>query len=259
MRTYHRTSPTMRLHRCWPTQAWQILRASIALVALAACATNPATRRATQIADADRDAKVALAAENRLDVSSIPAQTLAVVPFTVAQRDTLLTPLGFGLAEMLATDLAVSPKLRLLDRLRIDAILRELDLVDKGITDPRTAPRAGRLMGARRLLIGNIGSGANGTVRLQARIVDVVDGTVQDLVSAEAPLARIIDAEKALALLLFERLGVTLTPAQRLAIEQRQTTQLATLVEFGRGAEAEARGDATGAMKAFEDASRLDA
>jgi TolB-like protein len=228
---------------------------------LAACATNPASRRAALIADADRDAKLAVANEARLNAETIPPRTLAVVPFTVATRDTLLTPLGFGLADLLTTDLSQSSQLQMVERLRIDAILRELRLVDAGVTDPRTAPRAGRLMGARRLLTGSIVPGARGagTIRLQARVIDVVNGTAQNLVSADAPLDRIFDAEKSLALLLLERLGVSITPAQRVAIEQRQTTQLATLVAFGRGAEAEARGDATAAVKAYEEAARLDA
>src|SRR5204863_174871 len=93
-----------------------------------------------------------------------------VLPFTVAGRDTLLTPLGFGLAELLVTDLSVSSQLQMLDRLRIDAILRELALVDSGVTDPRAAPRVGRLMGARRLLIGSVrGRAASGEPDDRAR------------------------------------------------------------------------------------------
>jgi TolB-like protein len=211
------------------------------------------------IADADRAAKDAVAAESQLDVAKIPARSLAVLPFTVSARDTLLTPLGYGLAEFLSTDLAVSNRLVVVDRLRIGAILRELKLVDEGITDPRGAPRPGRLIGARRLLIGSIAEVPSGTLRLQARVIDVVAGTVDDVVTASAPISQVIDAEKALALLMFERLGVTITPAQRVAIEQRQTTQLAALVAFGRGAEADVRGDVAGAMAAFAEAARLDA
>ena len=229
------------------------------LAAATACASNPAARRATLIADADRNAREAIAAEQQLDVAKIPPRSLAVLPFTVSQHDTLLTPLGFGLAELLSTDLAVSQRLTLVDRLRIGAVLRELKLVDEGVVDPRGAPRTGRIIGARRLLIGSIAAGPANTVRLQARILDVVSGTVEDTVTAEAPLSRIIDAEKSLALLLYERLGVTLTPAQRVAVERRQTTQLAALVAFGRGAEADTRGDAIGATAAFAEAARLDA
>jgi hypothetical protein len=211
------------------------------------------------ISDADRSAREAVAAEARLDVARIPARSLAVLPFTVSERDTLLTPLGFGLAELLSTDLAVSKQLTMVDRMRIGAILRELSLVDEGVADPRGAPRVGRLVGARRLLIGSIAAGPAGTLQLHARIIDAVAGTIDDQVTAEAPLSRIIDAEKSLAILLFERLGITLTPAQRVAVEQRQTTQLAALVAFGRGAEADAHGDAAGAVARFAEAARLDA
>jgi TolB-like protein len=223
------------------------------------CASNPAARRATLIADADRAAKEAVAAESQLDVAKIPARSLAVLPFTVSEHDTLLTPLGFGLAEFLSTDLAVSNRLVVVDRLRLGAILRELKLVEEGVTDPHGAPRVGRLIGARRLLMGSIVAGPGDNVRLQARIVDVTAGTVEDAVTGQVPLSRIIDAEKSLALALFERLGVTLTPAQRVAVEQRQTTQLAALVAFGRGTEADARGDVTGGISAFAEAARLDA
>lgn len=234
---------------------WPLLLACAA----AACASNPVARRATLISDADQAAKAALAREASLDPSKIPPRTFAIVPFTVAATDTLLQPLSYGLADLLLNDLAMSPMLRLVERVQTEAILRELDLVDQGIADPRQAPRVGRLVGARQILIGDAARGNAGAVRLSARVVDVIGGTVQDLVHAEAPLDRVIDAEKALALLLFERLGIQLTPAQRQRIEQRQTTQLAALVAYGRGVQAEARGDAAGATAAFEDASRLDA
>jgi len=244
----------------WSPRA-RALRA-VALLGFAlstACATNPVLRRATAIADADVAAKAALANEGRIDAGKIPARTFAVVPFTVAARDTLLRPLGFGLADLLANDLAKSPELRLVERTRTEAMLRELHMVDDGVADPKQAPRVGRLIGARRLLIGDAAMLPGNGVRLGARVVDVIAGTVQDLVYADAPLDRVIDAEKELALLIFERLGITLTPAQRLSIEQRQSTQLAALVAYGRGVQAEARGDAAGSIAAFEEASRLDA
>ena len=225
----------------------------------AACASTPVNRRAITIASADKAAKSAIEKENTIDAAKIPARTLAVMPFAVAAGDTLLAPLSYGIADVLVNDLSRSPELKLVERMQTNAMLRELNLVDEGITDPKQAPRIGRLIGARRLLIGDASRGAGGTVRLSARVVDVLGGTVQELVSAEAPLDRILDAEKQLALLLFERLGITLTPAQRQKVEQRQTTQLAALVAYGRGVQAEAKGDAAGATAAFEDASRLDA
>ncbi len=229
-----------------------------ALVALSACATTPLKRHAALISDADNQAKLALVAESKIDAAKIPARSFAVMPFTVSERDTLLTPLGFGIADLLSTDLTRSPQLHLVERLHTDAILRELDLVDAGVTDPRTAPRVGKLMGARRLLIGSIMTPRPGTVRLNARVVDVISGTVQELTTADAPLDRIVDAEKELALLLFERLGIVLTPAQRVLVEQKQTTQLAAVVAYGRGVDADAHGDVAAALAAYSDAARID-
>jgi TolB-like protein len=229
-----------------------------ALVATSACATTPLKRRAALISDADVEAKQALAAESRIDAAKIPARSFAVLPFTVAERDTLLTPLGFGIADLLSSDLTHSPRLQLVERLHTDAILRELDLVDAGVTDPRTAPRVGKLVGARRLLIGSIMTSSPGVVRLNARVVDVISGTVQELTTADAPLDHIVDAEKELALLLFARLGITLTPAQRTLVEQKQTTQLAAVVAYGRGVDADAHGDIAAALAAYSDAARID-
>jgi len=226
---------------------------------IAACASGGVTSRAAMIADADRQAKEAVAAESKIDVSRIPARSLAVLPFTVSTPDTLLQPLGYAMAEFLSTDLSQSNQLILVDRLRTAAIFRELDMVDKGEIDPRGAPRVGRLIGARQLLIGSVTDAGGGDLLYSARLVDVISGTVAPLVSARAPAGRVIDAERALALRLIEELGVTLTPAQRVAIEQRQVVNVSAMVAFGKGLQAETKGDIPGALAAFEEANRLDA
>jgi len=239
-----------------------ITRAALALgaaIMLCSCASNPVQRRGTIIATADRQAHEAVANEERLDAAKIPPRTLAVLPFIATGSDTLLQPLGFGLADMLVSDLAASPRLTMVERARSDAILRELRLIDEGVTDPRQAPRVGRLIGARRLLIGDVRRGSAGDIVLTARLVDVIAGTVEQLVSASAPLARPIDAERSLALRVFEQMNITLTPAQRDAIERQATPQLGALVAYGRGVRADAHGDAAGAQVAFDEALHLDA
>jgi hypothetical protein len=247
--------PPTNVHRTVPC----VVVLALILAATSACATSGVSRRALAISDADRDAKRAIAGEAQIDPGKIPARAFTVLPFTVAERDTVLQPLSFAIADFLTSDLARSTELRMVERLRMGAILRELDLVDAGVSDPRTAPRVGRLIGARRLLIGGLSSAPNGDIVMNARVVDAIAGTVEQLVSASAPLSRMIGAEKALALRVFEELGITLTPAQRASVEQRQTTNLAASVAYGRGVEAEARGDAAGATAAYEQAVRLDA
>ena len=231
----------------------------LSVMVLSSCASSQLQRRGTLIAAADLQARDAIANEEHLDPGKIPPRTIAVLPFVAAASDTMLQPLGFALADMLDADLATSPNLKLVERTRLDAILRELQLIDDGITDPRQGPRVGRLIGARRLLIGDMQRGSGGDIVLRARLVDVIAGTVEQLVSASAPLARPIEAERALALRVFEQMNISLTPAQREAIEQRGTPQLGALVAYGRGVRAEAHGDAAGAQVAFDEALHVDA
>lgn len=210
------------------------------------------------IDDADREARHAIVLESAIDPASIPARAISVLPFVVAERDTMLVPLGYGMADLLTSDLAVSPQLRLVERQRIAAVYRELALVDSGVADPRSAPRVGRLVGARRVLLGSVQRAANDEIQFTMRVVDVIAGTVEGLVRANAPLDRILDAEKALAFRVFEELGVTLTPAQRSAVEHRQTESLVAVLAYGRGLQAEIKGDAAGAQAGFSEAARLD-
>jgi hypothetical protein len=186
------------------------------------------------------------------------ARALGVLPFGVAATDTIVMPLAYGLADLLMTDLSRTTQLQLVDRLRLDAIIRELHLVSEGRVDSASAPRAGQLIGARRLVIGRLASGPGGTLLINARITDVSTGQIQPGVSARAPLASILDAEKALALELFHQLGVTLTPAELSAVEQRPTRNLAALLAYSRGVEDEVDGDLHGADTHLAEAVRLD-
>jgi TolB-like protein len=232
--------------------------AAAAIACSAGCATGSVAARTHAIADADAGAKRALANEQQIDAARIPARSIAILPFDTPASDTLLGPLSYALSDLLLTDLATSPQLMFVERTNMDAMLRELALAESGASDPRTAPRVGRLIGARRLLIGSVFRVGQDQLTIQARVVDVIAGTVAELVTATAPLSRAIDAEDALALRIFEELGIVLTPAQRARVQAQATTQLATLVAYGRGLQLEGRGDAAGATRYFSEAARLD-
>jgi hypothetical protein len=217
----------------------------VLLVAALACATNPAARRATVIARADADARRAVESEERLNVSRIPPGAVSVTPFSAPVGDSLLRPLGYALS--------------VVERHRLDAIMRELELVEQGRVDPQTAPRVGRLVGARRVVIGEVTPGSANDFVVRARVVDVIAGTVTDVTTASAPFARLFEAQSELTFRVYEALGVQLSPAERARIEARATAQLAAVVAYGRGLEAEARGDAAAAAGFFTEAARLDA
>jgi TolB-like protein len=229
-------------------------------VTMFAACRPPATPNAgpDPVAQAEAAARQAIANERSIAVASIPPRSVGITPFAVGTGDTAVAPLAYGLADILITDLQRSNQLELVDRLRLDALLRELHLVETGRVDPATAPRVGKLVGARRLVVGALSQRPGGQLAIDARIADVATGEVRPALSASAPLADILAAEKELAIRLLGQLGVNLTPAARAAIEERPTRNIAALLAYSRAVRYEVRGDYAGAATEYRAALRLD-
>jgi len=211
------------------------------LVVSAGCASGHPTTTLSP-AEGNAAARAAIAAERTIDPARIPDRAVAVPPMAITASDTTLSALGYGLSDLLATDLARSSRLTVVERLRLEAVLRELRLSNSGMVDTATAPRLGRIIGARRLVIGGVRQLPGGDVQITAQVADVVTHRVTNAVSARAPLSRIFEAETQLAFQIFNALGVTLTPAERVAIEQAPTRNVAALLAYSRGVREESYG-----------------
>ncbi len=234
--------------------AYMALAAILSAGLLVACGAGPTPTPTSQPVAGDARA---IASER----SRGPAArgTVGVPPFAARGTDTTLTPLAFALAELVSTDLSRSGQVRIVERTRLGEVLRELDLAASGRVDSATAPRVGQLVSAQRLVFGSVESLTDGrTLRLGARIGDVERATVSNAVDARAPLAEILAAEKALVLRLLESLGVTLTPAERAAIEAQPTKNISALLAYGRGMQHFYQGDYGSAAAELDRASRLD-
>ena len=238
-------------------------RASAAALALpvliAAAGCRPALRTAPEpAAQAQIDARQRIAAEATINAATLPERSVGVAPLAISATDSTLAPLAYGLADLLLTDLARSRQLVVVDRLRIDALLRELSLVQSGRVDTATAPRVGKLIGARRLVVGSLTQTPGNRLRVDARIADVPTQQVRAAVSAATPVNDILDAEKELAFRLFQQLGVNLSAAERRAVEQRPTKSLAALLAYSRGVRYEVEGQYAAAAREYGTALRLD-
>ena len=230
-----------------------------AILAMTACATTSQGRPSpARIAAAEEFAREAIANEQQISTAAIPERTLGVTPLRISARDTSLAPLAYGLADLLMTDLARSGSIRVVDRMRLDALLRELQLTSTGRVDQTTAPRVGKLVQARRLIVGSLTEQANGQIGIDARVADIATGEVRTAVTAQSTLNDILAAEKELAFKIFAELGVTLTPAERIAVEQRATQNLAALLAYSRGVRYDVEGRYDAAAAEYQNALRLD-
>ena len=81
--------------------------------------------------------------------------------------------LGKGIADMLITDMAANPNVRVVERERVQALLTEQSLTKSGAVDPQTAIRLGKIIGAQYMVTGGFMSDSKGRLVLTARTINV--------------------------------------------------------------------------------------
>jgi TolB-like protein len=133
--------------------------------------------------------------------------TIAVLDFTNSSGQSDYDWLKVGLADMLATDLAASGKLRLVERRDLDKVLGEQELGQSGAVDESTAPRVGKLAGASRIAYGSFLANS-GTLRIDAKVVDSETGAFVAAGSAQGEASLALSLEAELAGKLMAALGV---------------------------------------------------
>lgn len=207
--------------------------------------------------------RAALAREAELAAAAPEPRTVAVLPFRFVGQDARFRPLSRALAELLVADLSQTGRLRVLERTRVQLLANEIGLDEARLADAETAARAGRLLGAARVVQGSVGGDAD-ELRVEAAVVPVGAAAEPEAEVRAAPLVEADDAarffalEKNLALRLHDALGIELTPAERERVSRRHTENIQALLAFGQGLEAEDAGDDDAAARHYRRAAVLD-
>lgn len=204
--------------------------------------------------------RTALLREDEVARTSPDPATVGVFPFLYMGDDPEWEPLALALPEMLTTDLGVTGRLRVLERIHVQALLDEMALGESGRVDEATAARSGRLLGSGNIVQGSLRVDAGTRVGVDAAVVEVgAPGQARvDPLSDEDRVEQLFALEKRLAIALHGELGIQLTPAERERINERQTESVQALLEFGRGIAAENAGDYGQARQHFDAAGRID-
>lgn len=106
-----------------------------------------------------------------------PPYSLAILPFEDYSNRPDLSWLKQGLPDMLVTDLALLPGVRVVSRHRLGEVLREQWLQHRGSFEEASSVRLGRLVGAHYLLSGLYYVGGEDLV-LEVHLLDVEQGAV---------------------------------------------------------------------------------
>ena len=234
------------------------LTPALTLLAAACASAAHIERRNTASAPEAAAAQAAVATERALDANVTARRTISVLPFKVEALDTTYAPLGYGFAELLLSDLAVSHQLAVVERMRLDAAREEIAMSVAGQTDPATALRVGRLLAAQRLVVGSLTVPADTALQFTSGVANVETSELQTLLAGRTTMGKIFAAERELVFRLFTDLGVTLSTAELALLNARPAPEPRAFIVFSRGVQAEAKGDLVGAAMNFEMSAQLD-
>jgi TolB-like protein len=204
-------------------------------------------------------ARAAIARESQLTQTPPEPNTVAVMTFRYTGSDSAFRPLERGLAALVVTDLSRVRQLKIVERARLQALLDELQLTESGRVDLATGARSGRLVRASEVVQGQFSIGPTSQLRMDATVVRAADAQVAASGSNVDQLQALFDIEKAVVFQLLAKLGITLTPAERIAISERPTRDIEAFLLYSRGLEAADRGDFAAAAGFFSAAAHRDA
>jgi len=184
-----------------------------------------------------KEVREAIDREESLDVAEIRDNTIAVVDFDNTSLPLELAPISKGLAEFTAIDLAKVQSLTVVERLKINTLLRELELSQTKLVDPSTRLRVGRLVGSRNIVTGSVQVFEEEALELHGAIGDTRDGTADFTEPKAGQLERIFKVQKDFVFEIIGTLGITLTPEERAAIEEVPTESFLAFMAYCKGLE----------------------
>lgn len=186
------------------------------------------------------------------------ANTVAVLYFQNNSNQANLDFLQQGMAIMLITDLAKLPEIQVVERTRLQALTQEIQMGSSGIVAADSAPRMGRLLGARYLVGGDINAGRTDTIDVQSNLLEVPRDGVLGSPSGSGKFDAIIKMEKEILFELIRLLHIELSEAQKEELSQPITTDIKALKFLVQGVRSSDQGDYERAAEFYQRALKLD-
>lgn len=162
------------------------------------------------------------------------AKRLAIIYFTNTSEDRRLDKLSKGLASMMITDLSPLRMLVIVERERLEEVLKEQKLTRTKQFDPTTAARVGKLLGAELILTGNYFE-MLGSLRIDSRIINVETGQILHASGVEGNSTDLFKLEKQMVWKLVKSLDLEMQDDEQktlVASEEVEQIDLLTLETY---------------------------
>ena len=197
-------------------------------------------------------------AEERTLTNPLP-NTLAVLYFRNVSERSEWNPLIKGIVAILTADFAKLRDLRLLERIELNALIEEINLPMNDLYDRFSAPRAGMILSAERIIVGGLTAIGTSNLELDAGVVESSTSVLLGkAVHIDGRLSNILHIEKELVFSLIEQLDIHLSKTEQEAIQKLPTENTLAFVSFCHGLDFADNLNIPMARQAFSKAVKLD-
>lgn len=185
-------------------------------------------------------ARDALANEATLETTSPSPNSIAVCYYKDLSSDGQFKYLQKALTEMIITDLSQVKTLTVVERIRLQYLLEEMEMGTTGIVDKTTAPRTGKLLGAEHLVIGTL---ETGSIVSRTGIASTSKKDVVAAFSLTEDHGDFFQLQKKIVHNILRIINVSPTSEEKKRVDEAHTRSFQAVVYFGHALDAQDRGD----------------
>jgi tetratricopeptide (TPR) repeat protein len=196
--------------------------------------------------------------EQNLGTANLSPQTIAVFPFSYKGADNRYSSLSKGLSEMIITDLSQVPELQIVERVRVQALFDEIGLGQTGMVEESSAPRFGKLLGAGKLIIGDLNVTKDENLDLSVAFWDVMKKEFPDFSDQNDQLDNMFKLEKDIVFQVIDGMGIELTPELKEQIQFIPTKNMQAFLAYSMALDKEDAGDFEKAIQFYQLSTKLD-
>lgn len=204
---------------------------------------------------AEQQAQAALSGEKTMKLGPEAEKTVAVYAFANT-GDAQYDNLSRGLSAMIIHDLFQVKQFKVVERVRMQALLNEQALGGTGIVDSDTSVSTGKLLGAGKVIPGKYAA-TESDMKINSQLLNTLSGSMIDEQRAEGSMAGFWELEKILVFSILKDLGVEksqILPQILDKVEYVHTKNFAAFSAYSSGLAATDLKDYAEAKKQFEKA-----
>jgi len=189
---------------------------------------------------------------HNVDAQAIKEKTLTVLYFDNNSGQHKYDVLGKGLADMFITDLTKYSGLQIVEREKLEELLKELKLQKTKFFDPEMTQKIGKGVGADYAITGTFYIFVN-TIRIDIRVIEITTAKILAADSVQGSKNRFFDLQIELTESFIKGLSDQLSNEAkgnlRKEIRNNQIIKLESAIEFSQGIELADQGDYTSASR----------